>query len=70
MGRNATLFLAKSVSDDGLRGCPDLRRFAAHSGGTVADFHGLPHFPNLKVLSEQSLSRAGEPVNNRHRHIG
>jgi hypothetical protein len=40
-------FLAKGKVCGGLRGCPDLRRFADHSGGTVADFHGLPHFPNV-----------------------
>jgi hypothetical protein len=45
MGRNATPFLAKSAGTNGLGGCPDLRRFADHSGGTVADFHGLPRFP-------------------------
>ena len=56
VGRPATLFLAKSVSDGGVGGCPDLRRFADHSGGTVADSHGLPRFPNLQIVDWQSKS--------------
>jgi len=44
MGRKAAPFLAKSAGNSGLEGCPDLRRIADHSGGTVADSHGLPRF--------------------------
>src|SRR5690242_16949831 len=36
MGRKAAFFLAKSAGNSGLEGCPDLRRIADHSGGTVA----------------------------------
>jgi hypothetical protein len=55
-------FLAKGEGCGGLRGCPDLRRFADHSGGTVADFHGLPHFPNLLIV-KSSLWRRLAGVN-------
>ena len=65
MGRIATPFLAKDVSDRGVGGCPDFRRFADHSGGTVADSHGLPHFPNLSNV-ERSLSRGMSGVNSGH----
>src|ERR1700730_18679527 len=57
MGLNATLFLAKSAGTNGLGGCPDLRRFADHSGGTVADSHGLPRIPNLLNVEWQSMLR-------------
>src|SRR5882762_8247305 len=57
MGRDATPFLAKGASTKGLGGCPDLRRFADHSGGTVADSHGLPRFPCLLNVGRQSMSR-------------
>ena len=57
MGLNATPFLAKSASTKGLGRCPDLRRFADHSGGTVADFHGLPRFPCLLNVGRQFMSR-------------
>jgi hypothetical protein len=46
----ATLFLAKSGSFVCLGYVPDFRlslsRRADHSGGTVADFHGLPFTPS------------------------
>ena len=57
MGRIAALLLAKSAGNGGLEGCPDLRRFADHSGGTVADSHGLPRFPNLFNVERQSKAR-------------
>ena len=57
MGRDATPFLAKGAGTNGLGGCPDLRRFADHSGGTVADSHGLPRFPNLLNVETKSKSR-------------
>jgi hypothetical protein len=41
----------------GLGRCPDLRRFADHSGGTAADSHGLPRFPNLLNVETQSMLR-------------
>jgi hypothetical protein len=42
-GAKATLFLAKSVSTTAARaGNLTDGSKAAHSGGTVADFHGLP----------------------------
>src|SRR6266851_6500209 len=53
----AASFLAKSAGYGGLGGCPDLRRFADHSGGTVADSHGLPHIPNLLDVESKSMSR-------------
>jgi hypothetical protein len=53
----AAPFLAKSVGCNGPGGCPDLRRFADHSGGTVADSHGLPRIPNLLNVETQSMSR-------------
>jgi hypothetical protein len=55
-------FLAKGEGCGGLRGCPDLRLFADHSGGTVADFHGLPRFPNLLIV-KVSLWRGKTSVN-------
>jgi len=55
-------FLAKGEGSCGLRGCPDLRRFADHSGGTVADLHGLPHFSNLLNV-KSSLWRCMTSVN-------
>ena len=60
----ATPFLAKGVSNCGLGGCPDLRHFAAYSGGTVADSHGLPQLPNL-INVAGSLRRRGKRVNQR-----
>ena len=56
VGLTATPFLAKGASNHGLGGCPDLRRFADHSGGTVADSHGLPRFPILQIVDWQSKS--------------
>jgi hypothetical protein len=53
----AAPFLAKGASNRGLGGCPDSRRFADHSGGTVADFHGLPHFPNLLNVESKFMLR-------------
>ena len=58
MGRNAAPFLAKGAGTNGVEGCPDLRRFAAHSGGTVADSHGLPRFPSLNIVGWQSMSHS------------
>jgi hypothetical protein len=52
----AAPFLAKSAGCGGLGGCPDLRRLADHSGGTVADSHGLPHIPNLLNVETQFRS--------------
>jgi len=49
--------LAKSAGCNGPGGCPDLRRFAVHSGGTVADSHGLPRIPNLLDVDWQSMWR-------------
>ncbi len=57
MGRSAAPFLAKSAGYNGLGGCPDLRHFAVHSGGTVADFRGLSHFPCLLIVQRQSMSQ-------------
>ncbi len=65
MGRDATPFLAKSASTNGLGGCPDLRRFADYSGGTVADSHGLPRFPCLLIVGG-SLCREIAGVNFAH----
>jgi hypothetical protein len=53
----ASPFLAKSGCCGGLGGCPDLRRFADHSGGTVADSHGLPRSPNLLNIESKSMLR-------------
>src|SRR5579864_8433449 len=53
----ASPFLAKGAGCGGLGGCPDLRRFADHSGGTVADSHGLPRFPNLLIIVRKSMLR-------------
>src|ERR1700687_1008195 len=58
MGRNATLFLAKSAGSRGVGGCPDLRRFADYSGGTVGDSHRLPRFSRLNIVERQSMSQA------------
>jgi hypothetical protein len=55
MGRTATLFLAKSGGYRGMRGCPDLRRCADHSGGTVADSHGLPRFSCLLIIERKCM---------------
>ena len=57
MGHTSALFLAKGGGSCGLEGCPDLRRFADHSGGTVADSNGLPRFPNLLIVEQKSKSR-------------
>ena len=59
MGRAAAPFLAKGASKGGVGGCPDLRHFADHSGGTVADFHDLPRFPNLQIVEWESKSMSG-----------
>ena len=56
---NAVPFLAKSAGYGGPGGCPDLRRFADHSGGTVADSHGLPRIPNLLNVESKSMLRDG-----------
>jgi len=53
----AAPFLAKSAGYGGPGGCPDLRRFADHSGGTVADSHGLPRIPNLLNVETKSMLR-------------
>src|SRR5271154_5900784 len=53
-------FLAKSAGYGGPGGCPDLRRFADHSGGTVADSHGLPPFPSLLNVESPSMLRGGQ----------
>jgi hypothetical protein len=50
----ATPFLAKSGGRSSLGGRPDLRRFADHSGGTVADSHGLPPTPSLHIVGPKS----------------
>jgi hypothetical protein len=55
--RNASLFLAKSAGYGALGGCPDFRRFADHSGGTVAEFHGLPRIPSALNVEPQSMLR-------------
>src|SRR5262249_36611195 len=52
-------FLAKSTGVFGVGGCPDLRHFADYSGGTVADFHGLPLFPNLLNVGGSLCCGAG-----------
>jgi hypothetical protein len=47
----------RRVSDcNGLGGCPDLRLKAPlHSGGTVADFHGLPpSSQGCKIVADES----------------
>ena len=53
----AAPFLAKSAGCHGPGGCPDLRHDADYSGGTVADSHGLPRFPNLLNVERQSMLR-------------
>src|SRR5579864_8267814 len=57
--QKAAPFLAKSGGHGGPGGCPDLRRFADHSGGTVADSHGLPRIPNLLDVESKSMLRGG-----------
>jgi len=58
MGLAATPFLAKSVSDYGAEGSPDSRLRADDSGGTVADFHGLPRFSRLPIVKWECSARS------------
>src|SRR5580700_5097363 len=56
--------IAPALSREGCRlrrlgGCPDLRRFADHSGGTVADSHSLPRFPSLQNVESKSMLHGG-----------
>ena len=60
-------FSRRVSADNWLGYVPDFRlpiyRHADHSGGTVADFHGLPTSPVPVQLSKASLSRASVRVN-------